>query len=240
MNGISQNLHRAIVTHSKHAHDDITASLIEHARASLIHERTLKKELEAIRADVQAIGQPIRPGVAVAAAAPQSSMIVPPTADVFSPSSSSYRHPASPAASTSGPQTSPLISDRPGLPGPSTSSPAGPPLVNPIAATARVQDLSNGGRPLDGTRSMIVPPHAAVNSPLSPRSTTNSTPGPSSFDPLSHSAVVGSSTDPLGGGAVAYHNGAAQSSQTLGRSFAQPTRYKIDQREAARKLANFL
>ncbi|KAJ7639072.1 Vps5 C terminal like-domain-containing protein [Roridomyces roridus] len=50
--GISQNLHQALATHNKYANDDITAALIEHARSSIMYERQLLRELEALRTDV--------------------------------------------------------------------------------------------------------------------------------------------------------------------------------------------
>ncbi|KAF5358982.1 hypothetical protein D9758_004814 [Tetrapyrgos nigripes] len=50
--GISQNLHRSLETHNRYANDDITAALIEHARSSIMYERQLLRELEALRADV--------------------------------------------------------------------------------------------------------------------------------------------------------------------------------------------
>jgi hypothetical protein len=50
--GISQNLHRALQTHNRYANDDITTALIEHARSSIMYERQLLRELEALRPDV--------------------------------------------------------------------------------------------------------------------------------------------------------------------------------------------
>ncbi|KAJ7653474.1 Vps5 C terminal like-domain-containing protein [Mycena rosella] len=50
--GISQNLHQALATHNKYANDDITTALIEHARSSIMYERQLLRELEALRVDV--------------------------------------------------------------------------------------------------------------------------------------------------------------------------------------------
>ncbi|RXW21941.1 hypothetical protein EST38_g3907 [Candolleomyces aberdarensis] len=50
--GISQNLHKALQSHNRHANDDITAALIEHARSSILYERQLLKDLESMRADV--------------------------------------------------------------------------------------------------------------------------------------------------------------------------------------------
>ncbi|GAV99135.1 vacuolar protein sorting-associated protein vps17 [Lentinula edodes] len=50
--GISQNLHRALETHNNHVNEDVTAALIEHARSSIMYERQLLRELEALRSDV--------------------------------------------------------------------------------------------------------------------------------------------------------------------------------------------
>ncbi|KAG6880163.1 hypothetical protein C0992_004615 [Termitomyces sp. T32_za158] len=50
--GISQNLHKALDTHNRYANDDITTALIEHARSSIMYERQLLRELEALRVDV--------------------------------------------------------------------------------------------------------------------------------------------------------------------------------------------
>lgn len=230
MNGISQNLRRAIVTHSKHAHDDITAALIEHARATLIHERSVKRELEAVRADVRAIGQPIKsaPTPAPAAVAhhptiPNAAPSVPviPAGVPGHPADRSYLPGPSPAASSLA---------RPSIPAPSPV---------PVAA-AGASHIVNGGRPLDGTQSMIVPPLSRgsnVNSPTTFTRSMTSTPtpiSPTSFDPLSQSVVVGPSS--------ANANGTYQPTHaaTMGRSFMAPQRSRIDDREAARKLANFL
>ncbi|KAJ6628914.1 Vps5 C terminal like-domain-containing protein [Mycena sp. CBHHK59/15] len=50
--GISQNLHQALETYNRYANDDITTALIEHARSSIMYERQLLRELEALRVDV--------------------------------------------------------------------------------------------------------------------------------------------------------------------------------------------
>ncbi|KAF9006510.1 Vps5 C terminal like-domain-containing protein [Cyathus striatus] len=50
--GISQNLHQALQTHNRYANDDITTALIEHARSTIMYERQLLRELEALRMDV--------------------------------------------------------------------------------------------------------------------------------------------------------------------------------------------
>ncbi|KAH7100598.1 Vps5 C terminal like-domain-containing protein [Auriculariales sp. MPI-PUGE-AT-0066] len=68
VDGISQNLHRALQTHSRMAHDDITAALIEHARSSLVYERQLLRELESLRPDIRGAAGP----------APEPSKLPPP------------------------------------------------------------------------------------------------------------------------------------------------------------------
>lgn len=59
--GISQNLHKALETHNQYANDDITTALIEHARSSIMYERQLLKELEALRVDVSNAAKKVIP-----------------------------------------------------------------------------------------------------------------------------------------------------------------------------------
>ena len=75
--GISQNLHQALQTHNRYANDDITTALIEHARSSIMYERQLLRELEALRGDVSSAAKKV---VAVANGVPKPS-IVPPLED---------------------------------------------------------------------------------------------------------------------------------------------------------------
>ncbi|KAF9534782.1 Vps5 C terminal like-domain-containing protein [Crepidotus variabilis] len=58
---ISQNLHRALQQHNKYANEDITMALIEHARSSIMYERQLLRELEALRADIQGADKKVIP-----------------------------------------------------------------------------------------------------------------------------------------------------------------------------------
>ncbi|XP_006459983.1 hypothetical protein AGABI2DRAFT_202522 [Agaricus bisporus var. bisporus H97] len=74
--GISQNLHRALQTHNRYANDDITTALIEHARSSIMYERQLLKELEALRTDVANAAQKVLP-----TSGPPKPMVVPPLED---------------------------------------------------------------------------------------------------------------------------------------------------------------
>ena len=75
--GISQNLHQALQTHNRYANDDITTALIEHARSSIMYERQLLRELEALRGDVSSAAKKV---VAAANGVPKPS-IVPPLED---------------------------------------------------------------------------------------------------------------------------------------------------------------
>ncbi|KAL0580090.1 Vacuolar protein sorting-associated protein 17 [Marasmius crinis-equi] len=79
--GISQNLHRALEVHNRHANDDITTALIEHARSSIMYERQLLRELEALRVDVAGAAKKAEPALVKA---PRPS-IVPPLEDDFRP-----------------------------------------------------------------------------------------------------------------------------------------------------------
>jgi hypothetical protein len=218
--GISQNLHKALITHSRHAHDDVTASLIEHARTSLIYERAKKKELEALRGDFRAINQPPQPRIAI----PSASTAVLPTGQ--SPSQSvlaSQQH--SPSSSV---HTIPHTKEQP----PPMVGAQKPDDVGPLANVTFAQgnrpqsplrNTANGGRPFDGSQSMFVSPSrpAATNGPRS-----------GVVDPLSASVQA---TRPNIG-----PNGSVRDAQKGRSVFIEPARGKIDQREAARKLANFL
>jgi len=72
--GISQNLHRALQTHNRFANDDITSALIEHARSSLLYERQLLRELEALRGDIDDAAKKVVPA---ANGVPKPTMIPP-------------------------------------------------------------------------------------------------------------------------------------------------------------------
>ncbi|KAK2466071.1 hypothetical protein APHAL10511_001713 [Amanita phalloides] len=59
--GISQNLHRALRTYNQHANDDIMTALIEHTRSSIMYEKQLLRELEALRVDVDSAAKKVAP-----------------------------------------------------------------------------------------------------------------------------------------------------------------------------------
>ncbi|KAF8631528.1 hypothetical protein AX15_002286 [Amanita polypyramis BW_CC] len=72
--GISQNLHRALRTYNRHANDDIMTALIEHVRSSIMYEKQLLRELEALRVDVDTAAKKIVPS---ANGAPKPKIIPP-------------------------------------------------------------------------------------------------------------------------------------------------------------------
>ncbi|KAF9513272.1 hypothetical protein BS47DRAFT_1296574 [Hydnum rufescens UP504] len=220
VSGISQNLHKALITHSRHAHDDVTASLIEHARASLIYERAKKKELEALRGDFRAINQPPQPRIAM----PSTSTAVLPSGQ--SPSQSVL---------TSQQHSHLLRCIRSLIPRNNLQRWA---LRNRVALA--LWQMSRSRReivlsPRCGTQRM-----AAVHSmDLSPCSSVLR--WPAATNGLRSGGVV----DPLSASVQATRpnigmNGSVKDAQKGRSVFIEPARGKIDQREAARKLANFL
>lgn len=84
INAISANLHTALRAHSRHAHEDIAVSLLEHARMSIIFNRQILRELEALKPDLarvnsgsaSSITSPTSPTAYTAA--PQAQTINPP------------------------------------------------------------------------------------------------------------------------------------------------------------------
>lgn len=56
LNAISHNLHTALRSHSRNAHEDVAVSLLEHARMSIIFNRQILRELEALKPDLQRVG----------------------------------------------------------------------------------------------------------------------------------------------------------------------------------------
>lgn len=55
---ISRDLQPSLRTHSRNAHQDIIAALIEHARTNLLYEKQLLKELEVVRPELHAVKSP--------------------------------------------------------------------------------------------------------------------------------------------------------------------------------------
>lgn len=245
-------------THKRTVADDITAALIEHARSSLMYERQLLRELEALRTDVnnanQKVALPNPNGI------PKPSVILPLEDDIPptriratppvakppnrmppaapSPTQSSFRHnplpPQSPGAGPSTPQRNSFAHS----PAPPQPRETGPPL---------------GGRFVDGTQSMYV--NASSPSPLGPPVAASAFSPQGPLGGAIHSPVPSSATHPLAGfaqsplatNAHVRSASAQQAVDPLGM-FAptnmsqsmrvHPSRPRLDARVAATKLAN--
>lgn len=257
--GISQNLHQALDRHNRLVNDDVTAALVEHVRSSIMYERQLLRELEALRPDVnsaadKAIAKPNgvpRPtyvppleDAPLKFAPPPISVSTPVSARIPSPIVSGVPSgvkqevmpPQSPGA---GPSRSPLptatsftSTTRPFMP---TTKSFTPPVPPPSASGPPL-----GGRFVDGTKSMFIHP---TPSPLtaSPSLGPPTPAQPQSHDPLMGAHPLGRSFsvpavetneafDPLGQARPAAFMSASMR--------VQPSRPRLDAREAASKLAN--
>ncbi|KAI0960409.1 hypothetical protein AcW1_004932 [Taiwanofungus camphoratus] len=282
--GISQNLHRALERQRRLVTEDVTAALVEHVRSSIMYERQLLRELEALRPDVnnadkkfiptksngaprpsyvpplEDFSKPPAPRPASAAGPSLSTQRGPPLVGPVPPRAANVApqprpQPTSPASSASSSLRSPLPPQSPGA-GPSSS----PAPTYTSFATPLLDGPPLGGRFGDGTKSMFVKPSSPfVPSSTIPRSGSPALPGramPESplhaqvasaphplatstssipVDPLTsrpvnghYSAHAGDSLDPLGG------KHAFMSSSVR----VQPTRPRLDAKEAASKLAN--
>ncbi|KAG2369680.1 Vps5 C terminal like-domain-containing protein [Suillus spraguei] len=257
-NNISQNLHRAIDTHKRTVADDITAALIEHARSSIMYERQLLRELEALRTDVNNANQKAAPpnpnGV------PKPSVILPleddmpPTHSKATPPVAKPPNrmpPAAPSPTQSSFRHNPLPPQSPGA-GPST------PQRNSFTHSSQPRETGPplGGRFVDGTQSMFV--NASSPSPLGPPVAASASSPSLPQGPLGgtiHSPVPSSATHPLAGFAqspLASHatvrSASTQqavdplgmfASTNISQSMrVHPSRPRLDARVAASKLAN--
>ncbi|KAF9054947.1 hypothetical protein BDZ89DRAFT_1087736 [Hymenopellis radicata] len=275
--GISQNLHRALETHNQYANDDITSALIEHARSSIMYERQLLKELEALRGDVNSAAKKVVPS---AAPAPRPAFIPkledfskppPPRAQpppASKPNANGFHQPPptmrhgpltqspSLASSSSSPRpmspstTHQSIASRSSISGPSSPLPPQSPGAGPSKVFVSPNPSDDGGPPLggrlvDGTKSMFIRPSSPlVSSPSLPASASaigpsrvgatdpllggSTTVGPSSSTPALRSEPS-NGLDPLGQARPTYMSSSVR---------VQPTRPRLDAREAASKLAN--
>lgn len=147
LHAISNNLHQALRAHSRNAHEDMAVSLLEHARMSIMYNRHVLRELEALKPDFNkvnalATGQKVAPPVvghappqsaaaayasASTAAAAHSSASTPTAPTGPAPGSGSgtpFRSPASPAPATAQSMFLPTQS-APGTPGSQGSDPLG-------------------------------------------------------------------------------------------------------------------
>ncbi|KAG9055069.1 Vacuolar protein sorting-associated protein 17 [Serendipita sp. 407] len=285
--GISQNLHRALHRHSRQAHDDLTAALIEHARMNLLYEKQMLRELESIQPDIRAAADPAPPPTilpAIAAIPPVSALNRSATMPVsaggggvqrpiitsghFMPSATGQaalpKSLSTPARSPLGQSQAQLQYQQPALP--SQIQQQQSQMHQQLQQQQRQQQQQQNVDPLGGGSLFITSqptPSAPMLRPQQPSmaasiaglpSRTNTlSQGGGGGDPLmggmSQSMFVtpttpnsastpygyagGVETDPLGGTIKG-----PLSPGTLGRG--TPTRSRLDAREAASKLANFL
>ncbi|QRV87761.1 vacuolar protein sorting-associated protein 5 [Ceratobasidium sp. AG-Ba] len=209
--GISENLHNALATHSKHAHEDITHTLIEHARASIHYERSRLRELETLRGD---IARAAGPAQSVSASSTNGRAPLPP-APVRGPL---IQPPLTSSAPSSGPPSPRVAGPRPT--GPPMTPPVGGPLH--VQASPQPHPASAGpSTPVVGTAPTHIDPLAG---------------GPAQ----THSPIPGySQTSSVSGSYPGTPNPPHTPVHPLAKSmFAQPTYKRPDAREAAAKLAN--
>ncbi|KXN87976.1 Vacuolar protein sorting-associated protein 17 [Leucoagaricus sp. SymC.cos] len=246
--GISQNLHQALQTHNRYANDDITTALIEHARSSIMYERQLLKELEALQTDAENAAKKVLPQTA----GPPKPKIIPPLEDYYD-----QPHPLA------APQ-SPSLS-----PNPQSSQPGHVQIQSPTPPAQLPHSGSSMSRsplhepPLghfgDGTKSMFIQPLAAPHASYAPQSegmstSTSALPGgpQQPFDPLRSTTAPRPATtsplqgDPLSRSTTAFNQqnpgldalAQVRPNQMAQSVHVQPTRPRLDAREAASKLAN--
>ncbi|KAG0709860.1 Vps5 C terminal like-domain-containing protein [Suillus ampliporus] len=267
-NNISQNLHRALDTHKRTVGDDITAALVEHARSSIMYERQLLRELEALRTDVNNANQKVAPpnpnGI------PKPSVILPLEDDTLPRQTATpsippvarlhnWVPPSAPSPTQSSFRHSPLPPQSPGA-GPSTPSTPQRSSFAPPHASPQPRETGPplGGRLVDGTQSMFInntssplgPPVAAsASSPSLPQNAplggTVHAPVPSSS---ARHPLAGFVPSPLTSNAPVRPASAQQTVDPLGGMFAStnmsqsmrvhPSRPRLDARVAASKLAN--
>lgn len=261
--GISQNLHRALQNHRRLVTDDITTALIEYTRSSIMYERQLLRELESLRPDVASSNAKV---VSKTNGIPKPTIVPPLEDDLKLPAPPAEPGPSPSRGRVPAPIIPPsLASGRPSVsqvPAPPQSPGAGsskPPLVapqpprppfasqsnSPATTPAQVRNAEPplGGRFVDGTKSMFVVPSSTkaerAGSPSIVPRLPHTDPllgGPlMSSDPIQRPGTTdgtprgASDVDPLGGIRPAYMSASVR---------VQPTRPRLDAREAASKLAN--
>ncbi|KAF8897839.1 Vps5 C terminal like-domain-containing protein [Infundibulicybe gibba] len=252
--GISQNLHRALATHNRHANDDITTALIEHVRSSIMYERQLLRELEALRGDVNNAASKVAPVSNGSQNPPRPQPTAPESNPGFGPIAprSQQQRPEPLAANSLFPSHQTTTSH---LPTQSLSRQSGSmqsPGAGPSTPTSGQMSFAKpptdepplGGRFVDGTKSMFVKTTSSpTHPPTLPKNAPN--PGPlsgSRFESPLHNTFNGSVHSPL-------HNAPQRGiqglpSQSEGQncqhdgSVRAPARPRLDAREAASKLAN--
>lgn len=245
--------------------DDITTALIEYTRSSIMYERQLLRELESLRPDVASSNAKVvsRPN-----GIPQPTVIPPLEDDFKLPAPLTEPSPSQNRGPVPSPSIPPGFSGRPSVsqaPVPPQSPGAGSsksPIIAPqpprspfigqssspvLPTQVRGAEPPLGGRFFDGTKSMFVhssssaQPATPASSAGSPSVAQRSNTDPLLGGPLGPSDPIhrpgttdgtprsGNDVDPLVGLRPAYMSASMR---------VQPTRQRLDAREAASKLAN--
>lgn len=278
--GISQNLHFALDRHRRLVTEDVTAALVEHVRSSIMYERQLLRELEALKPDISNAAKKHIPARANGVPRPA---YVPPLED-FSKTSiprpasaappNTFRPPSAAGVPTRTANASPQPSPLPVSPAPSAGTfrntlPPQSPGAGPSSPAPQQTSFNSplmdgpplGGRLVDGTKSMFIKPTA---SPLSPspslgrsgspalsgrtmpesplHATASAGPHPlanAPSSPLTGAQITRSVTGPSTASASDSFDPLTGKPVSMSQSVrVQPTRPRLDAREAASKLAN--
>lgn len=160
LHAISNNLHQALRAHSRNAHEDMAVSLLEHARMSIMYNRHVLRELEALKPDFNKVN---------ALATGQKAPAGHPLGQVPQSAAAAYASASTAAAH------SPASTPAPTAPAPAPGSGAGTPFRSPASpAPAVAQSMflpgqsgqsapgtpgSQGSDPLGGgvAQSMVLP-----------------------------------------------------------------------------------
>ncbi|KAF8524709.1 vacuolar protein sorting-associated protein vps17 [Hysterangium stoloniferum] len=229
VDGISQNLHRALHRHSRLSQEDVTIALIEHSRTTIMYEKQLLRELEALRPDFNNADKKA-PLPAPVKVPPPTRPVTPPRVGGAVPSAPvppiqqqqqrrQYQPQQPPPVQRPvivASQTSPVTPSGP-IRAYSSQSPLGPPLSSPGAGPSTPHASSTF---MDGSKSMFITPTDPLLSP----------------GPPSETQTVGRFA-----GAENTRNGMHRPLAASMIVQPQPsTMRRLDAREAAAKLANFL
>jgi hypothetical protein len=263
--GISQNLHRALQTHRNLVMDDINTALIEYTRSSIMYERQLLRELESLRPDVATSNAKVAPktnGIPKPMIIPPLEDESKPSLVPALPNPSLNRGPVPASSIPPGVVSRSGISQTPVPPQSPNAGPSKPPVAAPQSprpppvssdtapSEAGTTSPPLGGRFADGTKSMFIQPSSSSSFPSSAQAQSSglptAVPRSSNTDPLLGGPLVSSDpiqrpgttdgtprgasdVDPLGGIRPAFMSASMR---------VQPTRRRLDAREAASKLAN--
>jgi len=139
VHGMGKHLHVGLATHSRHAHEDVTTALAEHARANIMYERQLMRELEAVRPELRAV---TRKGPAPAAPVSNGATSAAPSAvPKTAPLPPSTSAPQARDFAASGSQTGPLVGHF------QQPAPTPQPVYTPLPGPSHVDPLNAPPKP---------------------------------------------------------------------------------------------